>query len=296
MPRWPPAYLPGYAPTESTPPRPGRKAVLVSNNQFFVLDASLFPNQKLGSAVAVFCEACCKFDIGRYQALLINFKPYYLLNALISVNGIDIPDERVVCDFRLPIVRRAFFTQCVPQNNIQPLVAAVKLLLQLPACPGNTMWEGEDIWTSTGIPDCTICRHCWETYLRPSSFAQYFHHKLHLEEQHWCCDIGKDPGYVHDVLVQSLQSPHPDFLEFARAVNERLLMTPCPGEGNPIHKSQDGLVHTYSHPGARVAFCSECYHDQIALTPFSSSFINETHDGVRLTVYNTTEFPQRPSK
>lgn len=128
------------------------------------------------------------------------------------------------------------------------------------------------------MPNCAMCVRCFELYLSPA-FEKHFTRGIRGSGQHWTCDLGKDPGYVYDLLISVLKSQTPDFNTFARGVNERLNIAACTGDGKPVPAGNDGMVRTYNLPHVNLGACSECYYDYLALSPFARSFVATSHNG-----------------
>jgi hypothetical protein len=260
-------------------PCSGRKILLTRFNQFYVFKHAVFPRkdpavQDLAFAI---CEGCFKTHLSRQQIFVSLFEPFQSPDAPSEGGGIDVPICQGYCDFGLPLILDTFYKQCVPQSSIQPLVKVAQEMQDLSECPGNQLWEGGATYRSESIPNCSVCTRCYELYLSPS-FAHHFKREVRNAGEQWNCSIGRDPGYVYDILTSTFKSPNPSFASFAHAVNERMKIAPCSGDGKQVQAGSDGKVRMYNLQQANLGACSECYFDYLALSPFSSLFVPSSHN------------------
>lgn len=260
-------------------PCSGRKAVLTKYTQFHVFKHSAFPRQDPSEQDLSFaiCEGCYNTHLSCQSSFASSFEPFQSPDSIGSGGGVEIPTSRALCDFWLPVVKDTFYKKCMPQNSIKPLVDLANELQDLAPCPGNQVWDGGAVYSSASMPNCAMCPRCFELYLSPA-FEKHFKREVRSSGQHWTCDLGKDPGYVYDLLISVLKAPNPDFNTLARGVNDRLNIATCPGDGKPVPASKDGLVRMYNLQHVNLGACSECYYDYLALSPFSHSFVATSHD------------------
>lgn len=249
----------------------GRKAVLVHYNQFYVFKHSVLPrldpeSQDLRFAV---CKSCFRTEISRHPDFPSSFEPFESPDRLEPGQELLIPSTRCICDFWLPIVKQTFYTQCLPRSNLQHLVAVAQHIQDLPPCPEDALWAGGEVFISPSIPNGTICARCFELYLSLSPFKDHFTKHLQGAEDQWTCDIGQDPGYIHNIVIDVLthrQHQPAAFNELAEAINRRINLPPCPGEGKAIQRKDDGQVHAYGATDGPGRFCEECTYDRIKFT------------------------------
>jgi hypothetical protein len=260
-----------------------RKNVLTKYNQFYVFKHLVFPREdpKEQDLTFAICEECYKTHVSRQPGFASSFEPFQSPDS-ISAGAVAIPTSRALCDFWLPAVKDTFYKQCIPQNSIQPLVKVAHDIQKSSTCPGNQVWQGGEVYTSPSIPNCSICPRCYELYVKPT-FGSYFVKEQQGTRQ-WTCDIGKDPGYIYELLISIRNSTSPSFANFAHGAKERLNLTPCTGEGKAVQPSQGNKVIMYCIPNVDLGACSECYYDYLKLTSFSHLFIPTTYDSKAVTV------------
>ncbi len=250
----------------------GRKARLSKYNRIFVFKTGYLPWEAIRvQDIGHFrvCESCFRKRISMHENFSSCFEE--LRSPDHALEADQIPESRVSCNFYLPIIRKIFYTKCVPQGSLKPLLEAAGQLGDLPRCLGNTIRSGGELYTSTAIPDISICVRCFEEFLKSTCFEPHFTKQLRGDGCRWICDIGKIPGYTHVALISALGMSLPHFPSFAKDLNVALRLTDCPGQEKAIPAGADGQVHVYGHRD--ITICQRCFYDTLKYTEYERHFV-----------------------
>jgi hypothetical protein len=186
---------------------------------------------------------------------------------------------RLVCDFSIPRIRNIWYFQCIPQNNIQPLVDFPRFTETLSPCDGSTISSPGPFWITkdASIPDLAVCQTCFELYIRLTPFEGHFENKTYSETRDWSCDLALP--FFKRALIAELEEAIPKFEDLASEFNLRFKMTPCSGVGKPIstfeNDQSQSLIFTAAG-GKAGNICFPCYSDYLANVSLKDEFVPAT--------------------
>lgn len=203
-----------------------------------------------------------------------NVAPYSLASNFVEYRSTS-DNLRFTCDFGLPRIRAAWYSQCIPQNTIQPLVEFTDLVKTLVPCNGSTISSPGPFWmTKNGaVPELAVCQTCFEVLLRYTAFESHFENKTFTETRDWACDLALP--FFRRGLITELDKPSPDFQDIVSEYNTRFAITPCSGVGKAIstmnNDQSQSLVLTAVDGTGNLCFA--CYSDYLANTSLEAAFV-----------------------
>lgn len=175
------------------------------------------------------------------------------------------------CALAFPRIKSTVINQCIPQRSITPFVEYCRLDADLGACQGQS--QTGDYYACKAIDTLAFCRSCYECFIVGTPFQKnFFKHHMPDAQMEWGCDLGYS-GFCNRTLLADLNKSRPDFTHFAAAMNKRLSLAPCAGEGNAMSPAGAGKSYAYrSVADNSGVFCSSCFYEYVAGTPAEKSF------------------------
>jgi hypothetical protein len=249
-----------------------KDSALCAATQFHIITSDVLAQLNAGDihydGIAV-CSACYSASIAPYPHLAAAFTPRPPREQETPPAGLPIIDfDELVCSFSLPRVLDTWFTECLPQGSLEPLVLYYRQLMTMPACAGKEISTSLYCWEAYNgvMGDMGICDTCHEKYIARTAFAPHFHQRS-TQEGAFICDIGMRTFFFR-ALTAELETPAPDFTKLIARMRPRISAAPCPGENVALGQV---FVHGANGDGSGI-FCAECFYENISGTVLEQDF------------------------
>ncbi|KAI8724251.1 hypothetical protein NCS52_00282800 [Fusarium sp. LHS14.1] len=164
-------------------------------------------------------------------------------------------NEQRRCRFSSRRLNETLFPEAIKSGSLDECIAFMKKRMTIRDCLEQTQTEGDSWYTTSDIPNSTLCQACFEEGINGTSFAKHYQ----LQTVQGACYCDSTVWFLKRKLSEYLKEDN--WAKFTEEMSLRVTLPPCPRTEDIKSNDRQWYKPKLNHGPSSLQACVTCFFD-----------------------------------